>query len=79
MDAVLLTPGCSNPLYRRSARVSMGTVFQVPWTYLPQDWLSLLKEYGFRTAAMALTEESVSVEDPQLHREANTFAPKITG
>ena len=69
MDAVLLTPGCSNPLYRRSARVSMGTVFQVPWTYLPQ-WpqpgIGYLRDLGFRTAAMALREDSVSIEDPIL-------------
>ncbi len=67
MDAVLLTPGCSDPLYRRSARVSMGTVFQVPWTYIED--ISLLREMGFRTAAMALCRESVSIEDPQLAAE----------
>lgn len=69
MDAVLLTPGCSNPLYRRSARVSMGTVFQVPWTYLPrwpQPGIGYLRDLGFRTAAMALREDSVSIEDPVL-------------
>ena len=54
MDAVLLTPACSNPLYRRSARVSMGTVFQVPWTYLPENWQEVLRDMGFKTAAMAL-------------------------
>ncbi len=69
MDAVLLTPGCSDPLYRRSARVSMGTVFQVPWTFLPADWMSALKQYGFQTAAMALTDNSVSIEDPALQSE----------
>ena len=69
MDAVLLTPGCSNPLYRRSCRVSMGTVFQVPWTYLPENWQQVLGEYGFKTAAMALTDDSVSVDDPALARE----------
>ena len=69
MDAVLLTPGCSDPLYRRSARVSMGTVFQVPWTFLPQDWLRFLKEQGFKTAAMALRDDSVSIDDPQLQSE----------
>ena len=66
MDAVLLTPACSNPLYRRSARVSMGTVFQVPWTYLGADWIGQLKGMGFRTAAMALEDDSLSVDDPKL-------------
>ena len=69
MDAVLLTPACSNPLYRRSIRVSMGTVFQVPWTFLGENWLQDLKDLGFRTAAMALKEDSVSVEDPKLMAE----------
>ena len=66
MDAVLLTPGCTNPLYRRSARVSMGTVFQVPWTYLGENWLEELKSYGFRTAAMALKDDSYAIDDPEL-------------
>ena len=69
MDAVLLTPGCSDPLYRRSARVSMGTVFQIPWTFLPENWLEVLNGHGFKTAAMALTDDSVSVEDPALQAE----------
>ncbi len=72
MDAVLLTPGCSNPLYRRSARVSMGTVFQIPWAYTPQwpeEGMRLLKEMGFKTAAMALRDDSVSVDDPSLMGE----------
>lgn len=69
MDAVLLTPGCSDPLYRRSARVSMGTVFQIPWTFLPENWLEVLRGYGFKTAAMALTDDSVSIEDPVLQTE----------
>ena len=76
MDAVLLTPGCSNPLYRRSARVSMGTVFQIPWTYIGEDsadWpekgMALLKELGFKTAALALTDDSVSIDDPALLAE----------
>ena len=68
MDAVLLTPGCSNPLYRRSARVSMGTVFQVPWTYLEENWLETLKALGFQTAAMALKEDTLSVDDPKLRQ-----------
>ena len=66
MDAVLLTPGCSDPLYRRSARVSMGTVFQIPWTFLPENWLEILKNAGFKTAAMALDDNAVSVDDPSL-------------
>ena len=62
MDAVLLTSDCSNPLYRRAIRVSMGTVFQVPWTFLGQEeWpergIELLHEMGFRTAAMALSDQ----------------------
>ena len=76
IDAVLLTPACSNPLYRRSARVSMGTVFQVPWTYLygdDADWphpgIDLLKNLGFKTAAMALCDESVSIDDEKLMAE----------
>lgn len=66
MDAVLLTPGCSDPLYRRSARVSMGTVFQVPWTFLPDNWQQLLSQYGFKTVAMALSDDSISIDDPCL-------------
>jgi len=68
MDAVLLTPACSNPLYRRSCRVSMGTVFQVPWTYLEENWLETLREMGFKTCAMALRDDSYSVDDPELRR-----------
>ena len=68
MDAVLLTPACTDPLYRRSARVSMGTVFQVPWTYLEKDWIPQLKELGFETAAMALREDTLSITDPRLHQ-----------
>ena len=67
MDAVLLTPGCSNPLYRRSARVSMGTVFQIPWTYLPDgSWTGKMHQLGFQTAAMALREDSLRLDDPRL-------------
>ena len=69
MDAVLLTGGCSDPLYRRSARVSMGTVFQIPWTFVPEDWTEMLHSYGFKTAAMALTDDSVSIDDPRLMEE----------
>ena len=76
MDAVLLTPGCSNPLYRRSARVSMGTVFQIPWTFIGEettDWpgkgMEILRAEGFKTAAMALSDNSVSIDDPRLAAE----------
>ena len=76
MDAVLLTPSCCDPLCRRAIRVSMGTVFQVPWAYLgqtPADWpdkgMAVLKQYGFQTAAMALSHRSVSIDDPALAAE----------
>lgn len=76
MDAVLVTPTCCDPLYRRSVRVSMGTVFQVPWTRIGQsvsDWpeagIAQLKELGFKTAAMALSDDSVSLRDPGLNAE----------
>jgi tRNA G18 (ribose-2'-O)-methylase SpoU len=69
MDAVLLTPNCSNPLYRRSARVSMGTVFQIPWTYLGEDWVAQLQSMGYKTAAMALKDDSYSIDDPALRAE----------
>jgi len=69
IDAVLLTPACSNPLYRRSARVSMGTVFQVPWTYLEADWITQLRELGFKTAAMALRVDSLTIDDPELAKQ----------
>ena len=69
MDAVLLTPACSNPLYRRSCRVSMGTVFQVPWTYMGENWIENLRSHGFKTAAMALSDDSVSIDDPILRQE----------
>ena len=76
MDAVLLTPSCCDPLHRRAVRVSMGTVFQVPWTRIgqqTQDWpeggMTLLREMGFATVAMALSEDSVEIDDPCLARE----------
>ena len=81
MDAVLLTKGCSDPLYRRAMRVSMGTVFQIPWTYLdgnieqkesgkyPKSDISRLKELGFKTAAMALCDDSVNIDNPRLMSE----------
>lgn len=70
MDAVLLTSAGSDPLYRRAVRVSMGTVFQVPWTYLPEDrdWIKTLRELGFKSAAMALRDDSLSIADPVLTR-----------
>ena len=71
MDAVLLSPACCDPLNRRAVRVSMGTVFQVPWARLenwPEDGLRLLNDLGFRTVAMALTDQSVSIDDPVLKR-----------
>ena len=69
MDAVLLTPGCSDPLYRRAARVSMGTVFQIEWTFLNDDSLDEIKSLGFRTVAMALKDDSISIDDPRLTTE----------
>lgn len=69
MDAVLLTSAGSDPLYRRAVRVSMGTVFQVPWAYLPEGWTELLHTLGFRTAAMALRDDSVRLDDPRLAAE----------
>ena len=72
MDAVLLSPSTCDPLNRRAVRVSMGTVFQVPWARLegwPEDGLNLLNSLGFRTAAMALTDDSVSIDDPRLASE----------
>ncbi len=82
IDAVLLTSGCSDPLYRRAARVSMGTVFQIPWTYIsseghdhnetpfwPERGMGLLKSMGFKTVAMALRDRSVSIDHPELMKE----------
>ena len=83
IDAVLLTSACSDPLYRRASRVSMGTVFQVPWTFLEDDaknsdsktsqeessYIKKLQELGFKTAAMALTDNSVSIDDTRLIQE----------
>ena len=68
VDAVLLTSAGSDPLYRRAVRVSMGTVFQVPWTYLPADtdWQQTLHTLGFRTAAMALRDDSLRIDDARL-------------
>ena len=69
IDAVLVTPTCCDPFYRRAVRVSMGTVFQVPWAYLPEGWTELLHTLGFRTAAMALRDDSVRLDDPRLAAE----------
>ena len=77
MDAVLLTHGCADPLYRRAVRVSMGTVFQIPWTFLgdrrapgwPHPGIEKLRSIGFKTAAMALKMDSVSISDPGLLEE----------
>lgn len=76
LDGVVLTPGCSDPLYRRSSRVSMGAVFQIPWTYFdrqtepwPRQGMALLKQLGFKTAAMALKDDSIGLKDPALKQE----------
>lgn len=76
MDAILLTPSCCDPLIRRAVRVSMGTIFQVPWTRIgdnPSEWphpgMEWLRSMGFRTAAMALCDSSVSIDDPCLSTE----------
>lgn len=75
MDAVLLTPGCSDPLYRRAARVSMGTVFQIPWTFFdkkiswPEKGMEILRDLGFKTAAMTLCDDSVGIDAPELLKE----------
>lgn len=76
IDAVLLTSACSNPLYRRAIRVSMGTVFQIPWTFLdsessdcPQTDINILHGLGFKTAAMALSDKAISIDNPQLMSE----------
>lgn len=69
MDAVLLSPDCGDPLYRRSVRVSMGTVFQVPWARLGEDIVGQVHELGFKAAAMALDERAIAVDDPTLARE----------
>ena len=77
MDAILLTPACSNPLYRRAARVSMGTVFQAPWTFFEhgpsedanKSYITGLKNHGFKTVAFALRDDSISIDDPCLASE----------
>ena len=79
LDALLLTPGCCDPLYRRSLRVSMGTVFQIPWTFIgsrsfewPEKGVSVLRKLDFTLAAMALSDDSISIADPALKK-----APKL--
>ena len=73
MGAVMRTPACSDPLYRRAIRVSMGTVFQIPWTYIGEkavDWpndMGQLRQMGFQTVAMALREDSLGIDDKRLH------------
>ena len=75
MDAILLTSGCSDPLYRRAARVSMGTIFQIPWTYFdkksswPEEGMKSIQNLGFKTVAMALRDDSFSIDDPKLLAE----------
>ncbi len=75
MDGILLTSDCSDPLYRRSLRVSMGTAFQIPWTYFdkqitwPMEGQAFLKAQGFQTVAMALRDDTVNIDDPGLHKE----------
>ncbi len=80
MDAVILSSGCSDPLYRRAARVSMGTVFQIPWTVFPKRKgeqngadMDMLRELGFQAAALALRDDSIGIEDPRL-RETERLA-----
>ena len=75
MDAVLLTSDCSDPLYRRAIRVSMGTVFQIPWAFLdeqmqwPEDGIAFLRDQGFKSVAMALRNDTVNIDDPVLQKE----------
>lgn len=66
MDAVVLTPACTDPLYRRSIRVSMGNVFLVPWTFMNENGYSEIRKMGFKTAAMALKDDTLSLRDPRL-------------
>lgn len=75
MDAVILSYGCSDPLYKRASRVAMGNVFLVPWTIMdkdmwPDEGMKILRSEGFKTAAMALCNDSVSIADKNLHQEA---------
>ena len=84
MDGILLTSDCSDPLYRRSLRVSMGTAFQIPWTYFdkqitwPMEGQAFLKEQGFQTVAMALRDDTVNIDDPGLHKEEKLAIVLVT-
>lgn len=69
VDAVLLTEDCADPLYRRAVRVSMGNVFALPWTHVGADWPERLRALGFKTAAMALDDNSLRVDDPRLRAQ----------
>lgn len=69
MDAILLSPNCCDPLHRRAVRVSMGTVFQIPWARLDSSWQEQLRSLGIKTAALALTDRSIGVDDPALASE----------
>lgn len=69
MDAILLSPTCCDPLHRRAVRVSMGTVFQIPWARMDRNWPAELRNLGIKTAALALTDRSVSVDAPALAAE----------
>ena len=76
IDAILLTSGCSNPLYRRAIRVSMGTTFQIPWTFVnnscswPEEGIDILHKMGFKTAALALSDNSVESRETDAGRKA---------
>lgn len=73
IEAVLLTPASSDPLYRRSVRVSMGTVFKMPWTYFDDDnYIEKLREYGFITLAMALHDNTLDIDSPVLKSQEKT-------
>ena len=69
MDAILLSPTCCDPLHRRAVRVSMGTVFQIPWARLDKNWPEQLSSLGIKTAALALTDRSLAIDDPALAAE----------
>jgi tRNA G18 (ribose-2'-O)-methylase SpoU len=69
MDGIMLTTDCSDPLYRRAARVSAGTVFQIPWTYIKTDYIGFLRDHGYKVAAMALSDDSVPISDARLKKE----------
>lgn len=66
IDAILLTPGCADPLYRRTLRVSMGNVFNIPYSYIKEDINTLLHQHGYISASLALSDNAISIEDPRL-------------